>query len=221
VSRSAQLCAEQEALLDELMQDQLSAVLASDGSLSIALLVEKSELMRARLIRMWLEQQGLRMPSRELLNKIWFEVARAKQDANPIVNLPDGQIRRFNSCLYVVKQQKDVSSWQQRVVLNQACELPDQLGSLLLQKSSKGVLSSHALSTAELRVHFNPEGLSAHPAERGHSRKLKKLFQEYQVPSWQRRRMPILMCDEKVVAVVGLFIDRHFVGQDCELIWDK
>jgi tRNA(Ile)-lysidine synthase len=82
-------------------------------------------------------------------------------------------------------------------------------------------LSQHALAQGELKITFNPEGLSAHPAERGHSRKLKKLFQEYGVPSWQRRRMPILMCGDNVAAIADLFIDHQFTGQDCELIWDK
>jgi tRNA(Ile)-lysidine synthase len=70
-------------------------------------------------------------------------------------------------------------------------------------------------------VSFNPEGLSACPVGRIGSRKLKKLFQEYGVPSWLRRRTPILMYQDKVVAVANLFVDRDFSGQDCTLVWDK
>jgi tRNA(Ile)-lysidine synthase len=91
----------------------------------------------------------------------------------------------------------------------------------MLQATLTGSLSLSALQQAPSRIIFNPEGLSAHPAERGHSRKLKKLFQEYKVPSWERRRRPILMCGDKVAAIADLFIDHHFIGQDCELIWSK
>jgi tRNA(Ile)-lysidine synthase len=72
-----------------------------------------------------------------------------------------------------------------------------------------------------LKVIFNPEGLSAHPHGRAGSRKLKKLFQELKIPSWQRRRIPILIQDDKVVAVGNLFVDKAFYGSDCELVWDK
>ncbi|MDK9759010.1 tRNA lysidine(34) synthetase TilS [Vibrio sp. D173a] len=72
-----------------------------------------------------------------------------------------------------------------------------------------------------LTVSFNPEGLVAHPVGRGHSRKMKKLFQEYGVPSWLRRRTPILMDGDKVVAVMGIFVDKRYQGQDYEAIWSK
>lgn len=221
VNRSAELCSEQETLIEELLQDKLNAALSHDGSLDIEVIGLTSELSRARLIRMWLANHKVRMPSRAHLSKIWLEVALAKHDANPILNLPDAQIRRFSGRLYVVKHTEDISHWHQGLHLNERVVLPDHSGWLELKTSDQGNLDQHALMQAPLRVMFNPEGLSAHPAGRGHSRKLKKLFQEYGVPSWQRRRMPILMCGEEVAAIAGLFIDYRFTGQDCELIWDK
>jgi tRNA(Ile)-lysidine synthase len=221
VLRSAELCAEQEQLLDELMAEKLSIAMHPDGSLDISTLAKMSELARTRLLRMWLQALGLRMPSRVQLDKLWQEVALAQQDANPQLMLADGQIRRFTHKLYVVQAWQSLEQWQCALQLEQVCELPDELGRLALVPSANGKLSQQALVQAPLQVRFNPEGLSAHPAERGHSRKLKKLFQEYGVPSWLRRRTPIVMCGERVVAVGDLFIDRHFIGQDCELIWDK
>jgi tRNA(Ile)-lysidine synthase len=221
IQRSSELCAEQEALLDELLTDKLTEAVHADGSLMVEALMEVSRLMRARLIRMWLAQFSVRMPSREQLNLIWHQVASAQQDANPSLNLPDGEIRRFAHRLFFVTSFNDVSNWQSALYVNQSIRLPDELGCLTLSTGDNGKLSLDALSVGVLSVQFNPEGLSAHPAKRGHSRKLKKLFQEYAIPSWQRRRMPILMCGDKVAAIADLFIDRDFVGQDCELIWDK
>lgn len=221
VQRSAQLCSEQESLLDELLVHKLQALIRTDNSLSILGLAESSELMRARLIRMWLDKQGALMPSRAHLDKIWSQVAMAQHDANPKLKLAKGEVRRFNHHLYLVDVYEDVSAWSDSVNLETALRLPDDLGRLLLRRSTHGQMSYQALQTAPLSVMFEPQGLSARPAERGHSRKLKKLFQEYQVPSWQRRRMPILMCGDKVAAIANLFIAHDFIGQDCELVWDK
>lgn len=221
VQRTAELCSEQEQLLDELLAEKYQQCLCDDGSLSIVMLGNASTLIRSRLIRMWLEQNHLRMPTREQLNKVWLEVAKAKADANPQLQLSEVQVRRYLNKLYIVRDWQSLAEWQRPLDIDKPCPLPEGLGSLALVPSSKGRLSQQALVQSPLRVTFNPEGLSAHPAERGHSRKLKKLFQEYGVPSWLRRRTPILMCGERVVAVGNLFIDRHFIGQDCELVWDK
>ncbi|MGF1907944.1 tRNA lysidine(34) synthetase TilS [Vibrio kasasachensis] len=221
VQRTSELCADQEALLEELLSDKLAQATNGDQSLLIPFLAQQSERVRTQLIRMWFATMQLKMPSREHLNRIWQEVALAQQDANPILNLNQGQVRRFSGRLYWVSAFVDVTDWQQELELNQPVILPDDLGSLTLINSSQGNLSLLALQEAPLNVIFNPEGLSAHPVERRHSRKLKKLFQEYGVPSWLRRRLPILVCGEQVVAIANLFIDQQFVGQDCELIWDK
>ncbi len=221
VQRSSELCAEQEALLEELLSEKLQHALVADERLSIDALAAQSERVRGQLIRMWFARLGQKMPSRDHLNKIWSQVALARQDANPILNLSQGQIRRSGGDLYWLETVKDISTWQRDIGLEQIVELPEELGTLQLSASTYGQLSAAALSGGKLRVMFNPEGLSAHPSERGHSRKLKKLFQEYGVPSWQRRRLPILMCGERVVAIADLFVDQAFVGNDYQLVWLK
>ncbi|KJY82324.1 tRNA(Ile)-lysidine synthetase [Vibrio galatheae] len=221
IQRSAELCAEQEQLLDELLADKYQACFAGDGGLEITMLEALTDRVRRRLIRMWLDESDLRMPSREQLNNIWHEVARAQPDANPKLTLESAQIRRYAHKLYIVRYWQPLDAWQQTLTFEQACHLPDALGTVTVIRSTQGRLSEQALNQSELRITFDPEGLSAHPAGRGHSRKLKKLFQEYGVPSWLRRRTPILMCGDQVVAVGDLFIDRRFIGQDCELVWGK
>ncbi|MFA0114541.1 tRNA lysidine(34) synthetase TilS [Vibrio sp. 10N.261.46.E11] len=231
VCRSAQLCAEQESLLDELLESHLQQALGGSNSksLSIEALSQHSDLLRARLIRMWISHCNQPMPSQKQLKLIWDEVACAQADANPKLVLNDVEIRRFNHQLYIVKETKDLSSWHADVVLGDSLQLPDGLGELKLMPSQSDAVSNGRNSqnfslkdtSGALRVIFNPEGLSAHPVGRGHSRKLKKLFQEYQVPSWLRRRTPILMDGDRVIAVLGLFVDRNYEGQDCEALWSK
>lgn len=220
VQRSAQLCAEQEELLAELLNDALNAATQSDGSLSVAALLPHSDALRRQLLRYWLASQGQPMPSRVQLEVLWREVAQAEDDANPKLKLGECEIRRFHQRLYCVPLAQDVSAWQQPLLSENRLLLPDNLGSLMLVTSAQGNLRLPA-DDAPFWVTFNPEGLSACPVGRAGSRKLKKLFQEYQVPSWLRRRTPIVMHQNKVVAVANLFVDRDFSGQDCELIWDK
>jgi tRNA(Ile)-lysidine synthase len=221
VQRSASLCAQQEALLDELLGAVFERALQSDLSLSIDELATHSELARARLVRMWLAKLNANMPTQVQLNLIWNEVASAQQDANPKLQLKQGEVRRFQNRLYWVTETADVTKWQSDIQTDTVLVLPEQLGELTLSTSSDKATIAMPPHPELLRVTFNPEGLSAHPTTRHHSRKLKKLFQEYNVPSWRRRRIPILMYQDKVVAVADLFVDQAFSGQDCELIWRK
>ncbi|MDH6024401.1 tRNA lysidine(34) synthetase TilS [Vibrio splendidus] len=229
VSRSAQLCAEQELLLDELLESHFQQALGDSQNLSIEALSQHSDLLRARLLRMWLNHCNQPMPSQKQLKLIWDEVACAQADANPKLVLNDAEVRRFNHQLYLVRETKDLSDWQSHLSMGESLTLPDGLGELRLNSalsddaSNNRDVQSFSLSdtNATLRVIFSPEGLSAHPVGRGHSRKLKKLFQEYQVPSWLRRRTPILMDGDRVIAVLGLFVDKNYEGQDCEALWSK
>ncbi|MCG3730554.1 tRNA lysidine(34) synthetase TilS [Vibrio cincinnatiensis] len=220
VQRSAELCAEQEAVIHELLANLLASAISEQGGLSISQLQPCSEVVRRQLIRQWLAQQGVVMPSRLHTEMIWQQVALAELSANPKLQLKEYQIRRFDGELFCVMSMGDLIDWQQSIQLNMPLILPDQLGILTLSDSQHG----HIALPKErdmLWVSFNPEGLSACPVGRAGSRKLKKLFQEYRIPSWQRRRLPILMYKERVVAIASLFVDRDFSGQDCELIWDK
>ncbi|WP_045395148.1 tRNA lysidine(34) synthetase TilS [Vibrio campbellii] len=221
VQRSAGLCAQQEALLDELLRAVFERALQSDFSLSIEELATHSELARARLVRMWLAKLNANMPTQVQLNLIWNEVALAQQDANPKLQLKQGEVRRFQNRLYWVTETVDVTTWQSAIQTDTALLLPEQLGELTLSTNSEQATIAMPPHPELLRVTFNPEGLSAHPTTRSHSRKLKKLFQEYNVPSWLRRQIPILMYQDQVVAVGDLFVDQAFSGQDCELIWRK
>ena len=52
------------------------------------------------------------------------------------------------------------------------------------------------------------------PVGRVGSRRLKKLLQEYGVPSWQRGRIPILYYGEQVALVAGLFVCDGFLAPE-------
>lgn len=221
VQRSASLCAQQEMLLDELLEEVFSRAVQADLSLSIEELASHSVLIRARLLRMWLAKQSAQMPTQVQLGLIWSNVALAQQDANPKLQLKNGEVRRFQNKLYWVTETAEVTDWQRNIHLDVPLILPERLGELLLSSKSEQATIALPAQPELLNITFNPEGLSAQPVTRSHSRKLKKLFQEYRVPSWLRRQTPILMYKGQVVAVANLFVDRAFYGQDCELIWRK
>ncbi len=87
VARSATLCAEQERLLDELLASDLTDCITAEGTLRLSPLMLMSDVRRAAILRRWLAMRNAPMPSRDALERIWQEVALARDDASPVYAL--------------------------------------------------------------------------------------------------------------------------------------
>lgn len=219
-ARSASLCAEQEQLLDELLAEELHALLANDGSLAIAGLVACSPVRRFALLRRWIARLGVTMPAREQLQRLWDEVAMARPDAAPQLLLGQYQIRRYRQHLYLLPQMADLHAlclpWRPRL------PLPDGLGTLV---SGEGDILLRAPQPGEqVSVRFSAEG-KHRIIGRTHSRPIKKLWQELGVPPWLRERTPLIYYDARLIAALGVFVTEAGSvppdEQPWRLRWDK
>ncbi|MFD2179247.1 tRNA lysidine(34) synthetase TilS [Veronia pacifica] len=218
VERTARLCAEQESLLDELLSQFDDQIHAHDGAFSLSVLSGKSGQMKNALLRRWLKQSASLSVSQAQLGQIRENVINAARDANPEVTVSGWQVRRYDNKLYLLGRLQDISQWEGFVVPGSCLELPDSVGKLCLSPFSGSGMPIRAPTTNErVSVSFNPEGLYAHPVGRQGKRKLKKLFQEYGVPSWNRRRTPLLFYGERLAAVSELFVCHGFQGNDLEV----
>ncbi|EOG5747428.1 tRNA lysidine(34) synthetase TilS [Enterobacter roggenkampii] len=205
-ARSAMLCAEQESLLDELLSDELAELISEDGALAIAPLKAMSPVRRAALLRRWLASHHATMPSRAMLGRIWDEVALAREDATPCVHLNGFDVRRFKGELWWVKSNPSLTD----VVLDwpshdEPLVLPCDIGSLSL------VTPGHVrLPKADepVTVRFKASGM-LHIVGRNGGRKLKKIWQECNVPPWLRDTTPLLFYGETLIAAAGVFITEE------------
>ncbi|MEI7105279.1 tRNA lysidine(34) synthetase TilS [Pectobacterium versatile] len=217
VARSAQLCAEQEQLLDELLEESLQALCQPDGALSIDGLVPLSPVRRFALLRRWLAQQGATMPAREQLQRLWDEVATSRQDAEPVLQLNQMQIRRFRQYLYLLPL---MSSLKDRIIPWQSpscpLSLPDNLGTLSLAAS--GVAIRAPKNGEAVSIRFSTSG-AVHIVGRAHGRQIKKLWQELNVPPWWRDRTPLVFYNEQLITAVGRFVTREGQAKDNQPVW--
>lgn len=217
VARSAELCAEQEQLLDELLEESLQRLCQPDGALSIDGLVQLSPVRRFALLRRWLAQKGATMPSREQLQRLWDEVAMSRQDAEPVLQLHQQQIRRFRQHLYLLPL---MASLQDRILPWQptscSLSLPDNLGTLLLADSGMTVRAPENGETVSIR--FSTRG-TVHIVGRAHGRHIKKLWQELGVPPWWRDRTPLVFYNEQMIAAVGRFVTREGQVREHQPVW--
>ncbi|WP_319782042.1 tRNA lysidine(34) synthetase TilS [Oceanisphaera sp. IT1-181] len=215
LSRSAELCAEQLQLAQEWAECDLPALLNEAGGLNIAGLTALSVARRHNVLRHWLQQHNVH-PSRAQLHAIWQEVALARPDASPEVRLDASRICRYQGVLYVPQKagqpiallQLKAELWQDAGVGRLRLSWVEQEADLIAE-----------LDISQLQLSFNISGLRAQPQGRAGSRPLKKLWQEYAVPPWQRSQMPLLLQRENLVAIPGLFVSQAYVPKPDQAGW--
>ncbi|WP_265436272.1 tRNA lysidine(34) synthetase TilS [Aeromonas media] len=211
-ARSMALCAEQEALINELAEADWQQAGERDA-LRIEALRPLSPVRRNNLLRHWIRRLGGEMPSRELLGLLWQEVALAREDANPRLSLQGLECRRFQGRLHLVPPGLVPREEVLPIQVGETLCLPDGLGTFRLRSSdgAEGLRPPRADEPLSVRFQVAP-GAMLKPVGRVGSRRLKKLLQEYGVPSWQRGRIPILYYGEQVAQVAGLFVCDGFLA---------
>lgn len=102
-TRCAQLAAESQALIAENIETLYQQIKTSDvKKIQLAVLLSFSPEKQRLLLRYWLAQNNVRMPSQVQLHQIQKDVLGASQNADPIFELGVARIRRYRSHLYLV-----------------------------------------------------------------------------------------------------------------------
>ena len=183
---------------------------SNPACLSVPALHDLSPARQRNLLRYWLEQSGLPLPSRALLERIRTEMLSARQDASPLVHWPGAEVRRFRDGLYSMTpltphDPANCYRWDFRKPLRL-----DQAGGIL----SATVVTGGGLRVADgagaMDIRFRQGGETLQPAGRRHHHRLKKLLQEWGVPDWERDRVPLVYRDGTLIAVAGLCVCEDF-----------
>jgi len=229
ISRSGSHCFEGQLLLNELAEQDLVNAWVDEQCLSISELKKLSIARFNNLIRYFLEKYNCVMPSTEQLTQVYKQLF-ANEDKNPAVKVADNYLRRFKGRLYLTEEFVDVSDWQaivgpvaqQYQTSTEVIELPNNIGKLIFGINSPSNESSLNQRIAvpnkgqKVTVRFSHNNPVCLPDFRNHSRHLKKVLQELNIPPWQRKRTPFIYYDDVLVAVIGYFVCQKFVPEQSE-----
>ncbi len=208
VARSAILCAEQQQLCDELAAQDLTGCQLADGALRASALVPLSDARRNNLIRYWLRQQGALLPSQVqmgAMSALWL----AREDAQPQLDWGRHSLRRYQDGIYLLDAAATPLPEAESVRFGEPVTLANG-ERWAFEPAEQGARLAPPAPGQRVTVRYAlPGTLRLRPAGRAGSRPLKKLWQEFGVPPWQRGRVAMLCYDDEVVAALGYWIERH------------
>jgi len=213
VSRVASHQAEAQQLLIELAEQDSDGLLDTNNSLAMNDLKKLSAARQRNVLRYWLSQQGMNLPSARQLSQLQHDMFNAAVDRNPCIAWQGVEVRRYRERLYAMRPLAEFDAnlrfeWQP----GEDLVLPRLAGTLLSRPvTGHGIsLDNHVGNQMELR--FRLGGENCRPQGKKHHTSLKKLFQKAGIPPWQRNRTPLIYVDDELAAVPGLCICEPFAA---------
>jgi len=231
LARSAQLCAETAAWLDEEAALDLARVATQrPNCLAISALRSLSATRQRNVLRYWLRQLSLPIPDARQLQHVLDDALPAPADRNPHLRWPGVEVRRYRDGLYAMPplQPHDVNQtfiWPSSNRDWPPLDLPG-VGRLELRECVGAGLRAEYLAGGTLIVGFRQGGERFRPVGRNHSQELKKLLQEAGIPPWERERLPLVYevigkgrKGQQLLAVVGLGIAADAATDSAQIGW--
>lgn len=198
--QTAELCAQQEAVMEELAREDLvrAAPLAERVGQSIELnaLLGLSPARKQNILRYWLRLINHTTPEQLHWRQIEQQIFGGRDDAQTRVSWGNVALQTYRERLYA---------------------LPLQLPELELQFELRVSDKRARLRTdlPDLHIRYRTGGERCKPVGRAHSQTLKKLLQEYGLEPWLRDKVPLVFSGDELVAVGDLWVCAEFVaGED-------
>ena len=196
VGRSAELCAEQSALVSDSAQRHFEECKHSDFRLDGQKLADLSLPWQAMVIRAWFRAQRQLSPSKAQTDQV-LAMLKAKHDATPEVNFKWGRVIRFDHDLYWVVNATHEVPQNLELAFGQDTYLPWLQGQVKVMKSAHKNDDTVLLRTNTRNLRVKPENASV-------SKLLKEWFKVWRVPRWERDGVPVIFINEQPVALIVL-----------------
>ncbi len=210
LARSSQHFAEAALLLDELAAiDAAGAIIGK--TLKASRLQELSKERAKNLLRHYLAENDVRMPSARRLEEMLRQLSAARRDAAISIAHDGLEIKCYRGLICIVEPLSSCSGLCRVWHGESRVSVPELGGELLFEEGGDGLDPAKLVEPVTVRVREGGERFR--PAQNRPEKSLKSLFQECGIPPWQRNRLPLLYCGQRLVWVPGIGLDPRYRAQ--------
>ncbi len=225
LSRTAQHLAQANSLLDALAKQDAIDCLTADSAqktLALAPLMHLSEPRIDNVLRWWLGQNQVLMPSTAQLQQITQQLLYAKSDAAIKIELKSENLdhrltlRRYQHRAYLSAESADAllidCIWQGEAKLH----LPNLTYLTFHHEIGQG-LAIRYLNNKQLRIKSRAGNERFKPDLNRPSRSLKIALQSAAMPPWLRAQLPLIFVDDCLVLIPNVAVDANYQAQAEEM----
>ncbi|WP_045094964.1 tRNA lysidine(34) synthetase TilS [Legionella fallonii] len=228
IARTAAHCQQAKANLDALAEYDSQGIALANNSLSITPLKKLSFERVTNILRVWLKKNQVQMPSTLTFQRLIHEVIFANSDASPEVSWENIIVRRYQQCLYINQRELESHPKNTRFSRDEPCNksiiwsdfpqplLLAELNICLIAKQTKQGLVIPERANIIVQFRQGGEQIRLH----GQTKQLKKLFQEWAVPPWQRDTIPLIYINDQLAVVVGYAVSDAFYSKSAAHAWE-
>ncbi len=207
IARSAEHCATTQEFIDNTTQQLLLEVMGTQAeTISVKKFLQLPSYQQNHVLRAWILRANFPLPSSAKMQQILQTILHARADRIPHVAWGDVEIRRYRDDLFLLCGLE--KNFKHQVIEWNFAEnlLLPGVGQLRAVQAQQGFRRDIPTVT----VRFRQGGETLRLPGRKHHHDLKKLFQQWGVPTWLRDRVPLIYVENTLAAVVGFCIADTF-----------
>lgn len=222
LSRTAQHMSEASELLEELAamdasHTAVAGVLANRLCLQVEKLAALTEARAKNLLRWWILQHGLMMPSAQVLQQVLQQLVSARKDAGIDIQLsPQHCVKRYLGLAYIV-QHVEPTKVEERLWQGEAVIQLNNQDSLVFELGLGQGISQKHLASTPMRILMRAGGERFRLALNRPSQTLKHILQAHHIPPWLRERMPLIWLADALVCIPNIGVDPSMAAQPDEM----
>jgi tRNA(Ile)-lysidine synthase len=212
LSRSADLLAQSQALLDRLAKQDGKGILLNKNLklMPLLALVKADKPAANNLMRYWLKLNMLTMPSQERLESWWRDLSSVKPDSSLEWQHDEVSIHLWRSVLQIARAKPGQWIFKDVALRSKSLGLP---AGWVREAQEQGLVEERGRQGAEkIQIKLNTP-----------RKTLKNLFQEFDMPPWERQAS-LLYIHGQLVSVAGVGVSYpHLVatGKRVLPVWSE
>jgi tRNA(Ile)-lysidine synthase len=178
------------------------------------------------LLRYWFGTRGLRMPSTAWLAELRSQLFGAKEDAQLCVTHPDCQIRRYRDRVFITPRFDENAPVPQPALFRwngALCRDFPEFGGILHFDATGQGMDADWLARQDLTIRLRCGGERLKLASNRPTKSLKYHYQSFDVPPWERARLPVVLAGTQLLFAAAIGMDCHHLsaapGTRIQLRW--
>ncbi|QCI26647.1 tRNA lysidine(34) synthetase TilS [Buchnera aphidicola (Thelaxes californica)] len=209
--KTSQLFHQNKFLIEYFIKNIYKKYLNSDLSLNIKFINKYNIEIHNIILRKWFFLHIKKMPTTHQLNKLYFEVIKNKKKNNPIMLIKNYEIQKYKQNIYFFINNYNIKNtsmiWNKPYNI---LKLPLQIGYISKKnvKNKTNIFPPAPLNNQIVKINFFLKKKMLFIYQKKHTT-IKKMWQKFNIPPWQRNKIPLLFYDDEFIGAIGLFYTKQ------------